>query len=44
MIKASLASEKKPQFVFNGIIKDKTNKNNLVYGNRVIQEVESGRY
>jgi len=26
------------------MIKDKVNKSNLIYGNKVIQEVESGKY
>lgn len=43
-IKASLASDERPQFHFNGMVREKSNKNSLVYGNKVIDEVESGKY
>ena len=26
------------------MIKDKTNKNNLIFGNKVVEEIESGKY
>jgi hypothetical protein len=44
MIKASLASEQEPQYHFNGIVKDKAIKSGLIYGNKVIEHIESGKF